>query len=115
MYYKIEPVAVEVAGQAGTLFRVGFGDPAQNDAIVREVEQRLAELKADAIGGTIALVNGPASLPVAVQLGHTLAHLFGSIAIFDPKMAGYVVSLSHGGIPVGTVIPAADVQGGGSN
>ena len=110
MKFKIEPSAVTVNRTAATLVKVGFGDPAQNDEIVREVESRLAELKTTGVGGALALVNGPASLPVAVQLGHALAHLFGSIAIFDPKMAGYVVSLNHGGTyPIGTVIPIADV------
>jgi CRISPR-associated protein Csx3 len=110
VFFKIDPRLVIVAGSAATLFRVGFGDQAQNDQIVREVEGRLAELKANGLSGPLALVNGPASLPVAVMLGHALAHQYASIAIFDPKMAGYVVVLSHGGeYLAGTVIPATDV------
>lgn len=112
MKFKIEPTVASVNGIAATLFRVGFGEPAQNDEVVREVASRIAELESDGnFGGRLALVNGPASLPVAVQLGHALAHRFGSVAIFDPKMAGYVVSLSHGGpYPVGAIVPAADVK-----
>ena len=111
MKFKIEPSAVTVNGTAAVIIRVGFGDPAQNDEIVREVESRLAELKSSGLGGALALVNGPASLPVAVQLGHALAHCFGSIAIFDPKMAGYIVRLNHGGAySIGTVIPISEVK-----
>lgn len=110
MFFTIEPVAAIACGTPATIVRVGFADPAQNDQIVREVEGRLAELKAAGLGGQLALVNGPASLPIAVMLGHALAHCFAAVAIFDPKMAGYVVAMSHGGpYPVGTVIPATDV------
>jgi CRISPR-associated protein Csx3 len=99
-----------------TLLRIGFGSPAQNDAIVLEVAARMAELKAQpGFGGGVVLVNGPASLPVTVVIGHALAHQFGVVGIFDPKVGGpgggYVVALSHGGIyPVGAVIPASEVQ-----
>lgn len=111
MKYKIETSAVIVNGAAGTLLKVGFGEPAQNDEIVREVEAKLNELKANGLGGAVALINGPASLPVAVVIGHHLAHQFGAIGVFDPKMAGYVVSASHGsGHKVGDVIPASEVQ-----
>ncbi len=118
--YNISCSAVQVHGKyevgpcepttPAMLFRIGFGDQAQNDAIVREVTGRMDELKAN-MSGKVALVNGPASLPVAVIIGHRLAHMFGCVGIYDPKLAGYVVSLSHGGVyPVGAVIPQAQVQ-----
>lgn len=110
-HYNIEIAAATVAEAAATLFKVGFGDPAQNDEIVRAAEARMGELKAAGIGGQLALVNGPASLPVAVVLAHHLIHLFGVVAVFDPKMAAYVVASSHDpSRPVGTLIPAADVK-----
>ena len=109
--YKIETSAVAVNGVAGTLLRVGFGEPAQNDEIVREVEVRLNELKGEGLGGQVALINGPASLPVAVVIGHHLAHQFGAVGVFDPKMAEYVISASHGSNwKVGDVIPASEVS-----
>lgn len=111
MKYKIEASKVTINGTAGTLLKVGFGEQAQNDEIVREVESKMNELKTNGFGGAVGLINGPASLPVAVVLGHHLAHLFGAIGIFDPKMSGYVVSVSHGsGYKVGDVIPASEVQ-----
>ena len=111
--YKIETSLVSVAGTPATKFSVGFGDPAQNNRIVRDVESRMMELfPADGnTGGTLALINGPASLPVAVVLTHHLAHRFGAVAVFDPKMAAYIVATSHGGDKaVGDVIPAAEVK-----
>ena len=36
--YKIEVSKINVAGTDVTLFKVGFGDPAQNDQIVRDAE-----------------------------------------------------------------------------
>lgn len=111
--YKIETSNVVVAGSAATMLKVGFSDPAQNNLIVRDVELRMMELfPADgSTGGTLALINGPASLPVAVVLAHHLIHRFGSVAVFDPKMGAYVVCSSHGaGHAVGDVIPAAKVK-----
>jgi CRISPR-associated protein Csx3 len=111
--YKIETSNVLVAGTPATMIKVGFGDPAQNDQIVRDVESRMKELfpaEGDN-GGSLALVNGPASLPVAVVLTHHLAHRFAAIGVFDPKMAAYIVATSHGGdYAVGDVIPAAEVK-----
>ena len=113
MKFKIEVSPVTVKAVAGTLIKVGFGDPAQNDEIVTEVEARLNELKANGLGGQVALINGPASLPVAVVMGHHLAHQFAAIGVFDPKMAGYIIAANHGSSwKVGDVIPVAEVVAG---
>lgn len=80
------------------VLRVGFGDPAQNDSIVRDAEARLAEMEtAGEFTGGVIRVNGPASLPVAMVLAHHLAHRFEAVACFDPKLAKYVVAIAHGG------------------
>ncbi|MFH1235937.1 MAG: CRISPR-associated protein Csx3 [Parcubacteria group bacterium] len=104
---------VLVACSPATLFRVGFRNPAQNDQIVRDVESRMKELlpAEGEMGGALALVNGPASLPVAVVLAHHLLHRFSTVAVMDPKIAAYVVVSSHGGnYAVGDAIPAANVK-----
>jgi len=88
----------------GVLLRLSFGTPAQNDQIVRDAALALDELKLS--GGQTVFLNGPASLPVACVLGHKLAHTYAEVAVFDPKMAAYVVAISHGGREVGTLIPA---------
>lgn len=108
--YKVSAEKTITNGTEATLFRVGFGDPAQNDQIVRDAESRMTEVlaasaekpeSADDMGpanyGELALVNGPASLPVAMVLAHKLGHLFGAVACFDPKLGKYVVSIAHGG------------------
>lgn len=81
----------------GDVLKVGFGDPASNDTIVKDVERTLQELKEDGklVGGPLLKINGPASLPVAVVLAHGLTHIYGAIAVFDPKLQKYVVSVSH--------------------
>lgn len=83
----------------GGILRVGFGEPAQNDQIVRDAVARLDEMVADGTlaGGSIIKINGPASLPVAVAISHAVVHLYEEVAVFDPKMGKYVVSISHGG------------------
>lgn len=79
------------------VLKVGFGQPAQNDQIVRDAEKRCDEMVANGelAGGDVIRVNGPASLPVAMVLCHKVAHLYGAVACFDPKLSKYVVAVSH--------------------
>ena len=80
------------------ILKIGFGDPAQNDVIVKDVEKRLSEMieSGEIAGGELIRINGPASLPVAMVIAHKLAHLYQAVACFDPKMSKYVVSIAHG-------------------
>ncbi|MDO8512190.1 MAG: CRISPR-associated protein Csx3 [bacterium] len=96
-------VIVDAAAPATTL-KIGFGSPAQNDQIVKDA---VAAVKALGLtGGKLVKLNGPASLPVAVAIGHEVAHLFGAVAVFDPKLGNkYVVVVSHDpDFAVGSVI-----------
>lgn len=81
-----------------SVLRVGFGDPAQNDQIVRDAKARLDEMIKDRIlaGGSVLKINGPASLPVAIVIAHAVAHLYEVVGVFDPKLGKYVVSIAHG-------------------
>lgn len=81
---------------SGNVLKVGFGDtPASNDLIVQEAVQKAEGLRDAVIGGGALKINGAASLPVAVALSHVFAHLVPAIAVFDPKLNAYVVSISH--------------------
>ncbi|MEI7463424.1 MAG: hypothetical protein WCK03_03455, partial [Candidatus Taylorbacteria bacterium] len=91
-----------------TLYKVGFGRPAQNDQIVKDV---LVELEKIENSGTVkdfsdstnarstlselALINGPASLPVSMVLGNYLDKRFKAVAVFDLKLGKYVVSIAN--------------------
>ena len=106
--YNVASSKVMVSGAEADLLKIGFGDPAQNDQIVQDAAAALEALELQ--GGALVLLNGPASLPVACVLSHALAHRYAGIGVFDPKMAGYVVSIAHGSsFRVGQVIPAASV------
>lgn len=87
---------VNVAGTSEGVVTVAlaFGkEPARNDDIIREA---LAEMDALGLkGGRGVKFNGPASLPVAMALGHKVAHLYGFVACYDPKLERYVVAISH--------------------
>ena len=82
----------------GSMLKIGFGMPAQNDQIVKGAEARLSEMTANGelVGGEVIRVNGPASLPVAMVLAHKLGHLYQAVACFDPKIGKYVVAIAHG-------------------
>ena len=75
------------------LMEGSFGEPASNDVITREVAATLKELALS--GGTLLKFSGPASLPVSMAVCHAVAHLFGAVACFDPKLQGFVVAISH--------------------
>jgi CRISPR-associated protein Csx3 len=114
--YNITANSVSAAARPATLLRLSFGTQAGNDQIVKDVVARLKELQLS--GGKMVLLNGPASLPVAIAIGHGVSHLFAAVACFDPKLVvdgkaggAYVVSVSHDPeMPVGTLISGADVQ-----
>lgn len=82
----------------GDLMKVGFGDPAGNDQIVRDVATILDAMKAAGTlaGGPVLKINGPASLPVAFVIAHAVLHIYGAVAVWDPKLQKYVVSVAHG-------------------
>ena len=79
----------------GNILKMSFNPAvqAQNDLLVRDA---IAAVKAlELKGGKLLKLNGPASLPVAIAIGHEVGHLYGAIACFDPKLAQYVVSVTH--------------------
>lgn len=82
----------------GDVLKLSFGAPAQNDEIVRDAVARLNEMtkSGELSGGKIVKINGPASLPVAVAIAHGVNHLYETVAVFDPKLAKYVVAVTHG-------------------
>ncbi len=80
------------------ILTVGFGEPAQNNQLVIDADKRLQTLinEKQITGGEIIKINGPASLPVAMVIAHKLTHLYQAIAVYDPKLSKYVVSIAHG-------------------
>jgi CRISPR-associated protein Csx3 len=79
------------------IIKVGFGDPSSNNQIVKDAVKGIEAIKPDLMG-KVAKINGPASLPVGVALGHALAHICPAVAVFDPKLGDggkYVVAISH--------------------
>lgn len=84
---------VRESGQEGDLLRLSFGAPAQNDEIVRDAIAAIGALHLK--GGKVVRLNGPSSLPVAIAIAHSVGHLYGAVAAYDPKLGKYVVSVSH--------------------
>ena len=89
-------LTLEKDSDGSDLLRIGFGSPAQNDKILKDVVSLLDNLVKDNLkGGNLLKINGPASLPVAMHLAHAVGHIYGATACFDPKLNKYVVSISH--------------------
>jgi CRISPR-associated protein Csx3 len=85
----------EVAGESNGVVtvRLSFGEPAQNNRIVMDAIEAIAALRLE--GGKGVKLNGPCTVPAAVAIGHAVAHLFGFVAFFDPKLDRFVVCVSH--------------------
>lgn len=81
----------------GDILKIGFGEEAENDRIVKDASTRLDELirNNEVKGGKVLKVNGQASLPVACVITHRVAHLYGAIAVYDPKLEKYVICITH--------------------
>jgi CRISPR-associated protein Csx3 len=109
--FSITPCRARVSQDDAILLRLSFGEPATNDAIVREVEATMRVLKDGGLsGGKIVLLNGAASLAVIAVITHHLANLYGTVGVYDPKLEGYVVVVNHGGaFKVGDTIRSSDV------
>ncbi len=86
---------VQLANQSAQRvdLEVGFVGEAENDRRVVDAVAAIREL--ELTGGPLVCFNGPCSLPVAMALAHAVAHLFGTVAVRDPKMGKYVVAISH--------------------
>ena len=87
MFYKMD-----FERENGVL-KIGFGDPASNHQIVLEAAVIANGLEID--GTPILKINGPASLPVAMVIAHSVCHRVGAVACYDPKLGQYVVCISH--------------------
>ena len=91
------PSTYTIIPDADCILRIGFGEPGDNDQIVKDTVARLDTMmeSGELSGGDLLKINGPASLPVAMVLGYQLSHLFETIACFDPKLNQYVVVINH--------------------
>ena len=94
-------ISADQQGQ-DVVLKLAFGEPAGNDQIVVDAAAALKAL--DLQGGRTVFLNGPASLPVAVAIAHGVVHLYSEVAVYDPKLAAYVIAVSHGGRPVGSIV-----------
>lgn len=101
-----------VVSREGRVLRLGLGDSASGDVVVRDARAALFDLeqRGDLTGGGLLCVNGRCTVPVAVMLGHSLSHLFSAVAMFDPKLDRYIVCVSHDpNFGVGQVIDPIEV------
>lgn len=79
----------------GDILRVGFNKEisATGDRIVRDADAQLNALidAGQLPGGKLIKVNGKISILASYTVAHALAHLYGAIAVFDPRLSAYVV------------------------
>jgi hypothetical protein len=90
-------IEAEVSGDRAIYRLIGFGmSPASNSEIVPIVDQALFSIPESLmLIGKIACVTGRVSVPVVTAIAHRLAHVHPAVAIFDPKLPGFVVTISH--------------------
>ena len=68
-------VTYTIVRDADCILRIGFGEPGDNDQIVKDTIARLDTMRetGELSGGGLLKINGPASLPVAMVLGYQLS------------------------------------------
>lgn len=104
------------------LLKVGFNPdlPANGDRIVRDAATLLDEMIAskELRGGPLLKIDGPASVPVCYAIAHKVSHLYGAIAVHDPKIGRkgyktYITVITHNpAYKLGELIETEDVQVG---
>ena len=86
------------------VLRVGFSKNirASGDRVVRDALIALEQIqeRGNLRGGKLLKIDGPQSIAVAYTIAHKLAHLYGAIAVADPKIGRrgyktYIVAVSH--------------------
>jgi hypothetical protein len=62
-------------------------------------------------GGKGIYIDGPMTLPIAAAYSHLLSHLYGFVAVFDPKLRGFVVAVSHSPeVELGQILPYPTIR-----
>jgi CRISPR-associated protein Csx3 len=81
----------------GQVIKVSFGNPAQNNVIVKDALVRLNEMadNGELSGRGAILIDGPTTLAVGMVISHALADRFQVIGVLDPKLSAYVVVISN--------------------
>ena len=88
----------------GDVLNIGFGESPTDIEVVLAAQELINDLRGEAQGKHLKL-NGPASLSVAVMIGHAFGNTNQTIAVFLPKLQQYIVVVSFvKSIPVGTLI-----------
>lgn len=90
-------IDVTLTKQYGTdVLNLAFGKEADSDEILKELDTKINELidNKSIKGGVLLLVNGRCTIINAVYLGKKLAPYYSTIAINDPKIQAYVVSIT---------------------
>ena len=101
------PPMFAVVSNEDRIVRVDVNMPASlsSDQLVVRADAAVKEL--DVRGGKLLLLNGRMTLAVASVIVHKTVHLFSAIAIMDPKLNAYIVTVIHGGdYEVGQLIHA---------
>jgi CRISPR-associated protein Csx3 len=77
--------------------------PAKGDQLVRDAETRLDEMiqSGEIKGGTLLKIFGPQSVPICYTIAHKVGHLYGAIAVCDPRIGHVVVISTNPAYPVG--------------
>ena len=78
-----------------SVLNIGFGKPASNNDIVKEIEEKMKEISPEIVGTKCLKITGPCSLPGAMVIAHSVAHIVGAVAVFDPKINSYIIVVSH--------------------
>lgn len=69
------------------------------EVLIKQAKEKIDELINNGTikGGKLLKINGKATVTLSCMIASKVAHIYGNVAIYDPKLEGYVVALCHGG------------------
>ncbi len=78
------------------VIRIGFNPEvtATNEQLVVDATTAIRAV-VEQVQGKVVVFNGPASLPVTMVLTHAVVHVAKAVGGYDPKLAAYVIAVSH--------------------
>ena len=85
---------IEKPAKQELLVKVELPEGKTQKELVSEAKKELKQ-KSETFFGKHILINGRITTGMALMMGHELAHISKSVAIFDPKENDYIVCIKH--------------------
>lgn len=91
--------------EAADILEIDFieGINAENDELIKFVVTAIRQMAINMdMGGELLKITGRCSVPLAMCIGGLTKPYYKSVAVYDPKIKKFVVTMTNGGLDFGT-------------